>query len=95
MNDQSLQRSTDCFSVELVSPYSMTSFLDVTMLIMTTSEGELAIMKNHAPMILSLKAGSDLHIVSEQKKQSFDIIDGFVNVAGEKVTLVVNINEKH
>lgn len=80
---------SNSFYVELITPEKTRFKGDIDYLRLPGWEGEMGILKNHAPLISLLKPG-ELLAEYGGKKYNLAIGEGFVSVRDNKVLLVVD-----
>ena len=76
------------FKLEILSPAKPLFKGDAEIVILPGERGELGILKNHAPLLTSLKKGT-IRVKNKKEETSFDIESGFVEVDEKGVTVLV------
>lgn len=76
------------FKLEILSPAKPLFQGEVDMAILPGERGELGILKNHAPLLTSLKKGK-IRVKQEKEEVSFEIESGFLEVDEKGVTVLV------
>ncbi len=77
-------------TVEIVSPEKKLLERAVDMVVVPGSEGDLAAMPGHAPMIVLLRGGIvSLHEGSQVTEQFF-VAGGFAEITGERCTILAD-----
>jgi F-type H+-transporting ATPase subunit epsilon len=79
--------------VELVSPERILYSGEAEMVIARTTDGEIAFMTGHAPFIGSLGVGAVTIRTTEGDDLRAAVHQGFVEVTGDKVTVLSDIAE--
>jgi F-type H+-transporting ATPase subunit epsilon len=63
---------------------------DISSITVPGSNGQLQVLKNHAPLVSSLGKGEVRFVKSDDgRKQSFSITSGFVEVLNNEISLLV------
>jgi F-type H+-transporting ATPase subunit epsilon len=77
------------FHVELVSVEAKVWSGEAEMLVARTTEGELAVLAGHAPLLGELKEPSRVRIkLTGTEELAYDIAGGFLSVTNEGVTVL-------
>ena len=77
------------FRVDLVSVEAMVWSGEAEMVVARTTEGELAVLAGHAPLLGQLKEPSRVRIrTAGGDEVAYDIAGGFVSVASDGVTVL-------
>lgn len=77
------------FQVELVSVEAMIWSGEADMVVARTTEGELAVLAGHAPLLGQLKDPSRVRVKSVTGEEvAFDIAGGFLSVNNDQVTVL-------
>lgn len=79
--------------VELVSPERILFSGDATMVVCRTSDGEIAFMENHAPLIGVLGIGPVRIYQGDRIVERAAVHGGFVEVSNNKVTILSDVAE--
>ena len=66
---------------------------DVDMVVAPGTDGTLGILPNHAPLITTLAQG-ELRVVKNGAEQSLVVFGGFMEVTGDKVTVLADSAER-
>src|SRR5581483_2555196 len=76
--------------LEIVTPEAKTFSDDVEMVTLTGSEGEMGILPQHMPLMTQLVAGE---IIAKKGAETIFLAvgDGFVQVTGDKVSILTKI----
>ncbi|MEI6602742.1 MAG: ATP synthase F1 subunit epsilon [Clostridia bacterium] len=80
------------FSLEIVTPEKLFFREQVEMLVFKTPEGEIGILKSHAPIVAAVVASS-IRIKQNDKWRSASVASGFAQVLGDQVVLLVDSAE--
>ncbi|MDQ3176357.1 MAG: F0F1 ATP synthase subunit epsilon [Actinomycetota bacterium] len=75
--------------VEVVGPEEVLFSGEATQVLTRTTEGEVAFLENHAPFLGLLAANETRIWIQGGEVRSFDIAGGFVEVSGNKVSILV------
>lgn len=75
------------FALEIVTPENIFYNDNVEMVIMRTTKGDRAILKDHIPFVAGLVKGQ-LRIKKDGKFQDGTISGGFITVSKEKTTIL-------
>jgi F-type H+-transporting ATPase subunit epsilon len=76
------------FRVEIVAVEQQVWSGEAEMLIARTTEGELAVLAGHAPMLGQLKEPSRVRVRNGAEEQAWDVAGGFISVANDLVTVL-------
>jgi F-type H+-transporting ATPase subunit epsilon len=76
------------FNIEIVTPQKLYFSGEVVSVTAPGEEGQFQILKNHAPLLSSLKTGKVKLALADRTEQSFSISDGFLEVSGNKAILL-------
>jgi F-type H+-transporting ATPase subunit epsilon len=77
------------FRVEIVSVESRVWTGEAEMLVARTTEGELAVLAGHAPLLGQLKEPSRVRVrLADGEQVAFDIAGGFLSVTEDGVTVL-------
>lgn len=74
--------------VEVVTPEELLFSADAQMVVLPGTEGDFGVLKDHAPLISSLRVGGVTIEEGAGKKRSFFVSGGFVEVANERCTIL-------
>lgn len=77
----------DKINVEIVTPAKLVLCQDVDMVVIPGTEGDFGVLKNHAPLISSIRPGV-VEIQNDAKIQKIFISGGFAEVTGEQCTIL-------
>jgi len=80
------------FLLEIVTPERMFFNEQVEMLIFKTPEGEIGILRNHAPVVAAVISSSIRFKQNDEWKNAV-VASGFAEVLGDKVVLLVDTAE--
>lgn len=80
------------FKVEIITPERIFYSGDAQMIEFTTTEGDIGVYKNHIPLTAVLAPGIVTITESDGAKKAA-VHSGFVEILGEKVTLLAEIAE--
>lgn len=80
------------FKLEIVTPDKKFFNDDVEMIVVNTSRGQIGVLKNHAPMVFAVIAGTIKIRKDNQDKRAF-VSEGFMEVNNNVVTLMVDAAE--
>lgn len=75
------------FNLTIITPERSFFSDEVDMVIVNAIEGEMAVLKNRAPIITPLKTGK-IRIFIDKKERVAAVVDGYINV-GKYSTIVV------
>ena len=78
--------------LQIVTPEKMVVDLKADSVTVPTAKGEIGILPNHAPLISTLRAGI-LHYKSGNSSDEMVISGGFVEVSGNKVSILADVAE--
>lgn len=76
------------FRVEIVSVESRMWSGEADMLVARTTEGELAVLAGHAPLLGQLKEPSRVRVRTGDEEVSWDITGGFLSITEDGVTVL-------
>ena len=76
------------FNIEIVTPQKLYFSGEVVSVTAPGEDGQFQILKNHAPLLSSLKTGKVKLALADRTEQSFSISDGFLEVSGNKAILL-------
>jgi F-type H+-transporting ATPase subunit epsilon len=76
--------------LEIVTPESRAYSDDVEMVVLPAIEGEMGVYPQHVPLITQIKPG-ELVITKEGRQSALAVGEGFVEVTGEKVSVIVDM----
>jgi len=79
--------------VEVVSPERILYSGEATMVVCRTTDGEIAFLNNHAPMIGSLGIGAVRIYDGDRVIERVAVHGGFVEVSNNKVTILSDVAE--
>lgn len=74
--------------LEIVSPEKLLLSKPVDMVVIPADQGEMGILAQHAPMIVSLKAGTVRLYEGGRVTESLEVSGGFAEVTGTRVTVL-------
>ncbi len=77
------------FKFEVVTPDRVFYSDEIEMIIFETQNGEMGVMANHVPMLIANKP-CVLTMEKDKKRKYAFISEGFIEVAGGKVTAIVD-----
>lgn len=80
------------FRLQVISPARVFFDEDVTMVELRTSEGEIGVLPGHIPLTAVLQPGT-LRIQQEGGNKEAALLDGFVEIRGDKVTVLAEACE--
>jgi len=80
------------FQLKIVTPDRSFYSDEVEMVILRGIEGDLAILKNRAPLITPLDIGK-IRIVKDGKEKVAAVVDGYVTVSKNKTTVITDSAE--
>ena len=83
-----MANSDNGFNIEIVTPQKLYFSGEVVSVTAPGEEGQFQILKNHAPLLSSLKTGKVKLALADRTEQSFSISDGFLEVSGNKAILL-------
>ena len=76
------------FNIEIVTPQKLYFSGEVVSVTAPGEEGQFQILKNHAPLLSSLKTGKVKLALADRTEQSLTSSDGFLEVSGNKAILL-------
>ena len=76
------------FNIEIVTPQKLYFSGEVVSVTAPGEAGQFQILRNHAPLLSSLKTGKVKLALADRTEQSFSISDGFLEVSGNKAILL-------
>jgi F-type H+-transporting ATPase subunit epsilon len=76
--------------LEIVTPEARAYSDDVELVVLPAVEGEMGVYPNHIPLITQLKPG-ELVVTQNGKQTSLAVGEGFVEVTGTKVSVLVDM----
>ncbi|NMW20534.1 MAG: ATP synthase F1 subunit epsilon [Chlorobiaceae bacterium] len=76
------------FNIEIVTPQKLYFSGEVISITAPGESGQFQVLKNHAPLLSSLKNGKVKLALADRTEQSFSISDGFFEVSGNKAILL-------
>ena len=76
------------FKIEIVTPQKLYFSGEVVSVTAPGEKGQFQILKNHAPLLSSLKTGKVKLALADRTEQSFSISDGFLEVSSNKAILL-------
>jgi F-type H+-transporting ATPase subunit epsilon len=76
------------FPVELVSVEAMVWSGEADMVVARTTEGELGVLANHAPLLGELSDPSRVRIKNDTEEIAYDIAGGFLSITKDGVTIL-------
>ncbi len=76
------------FQIEIVTPQKLYLSGEVVSVTVPGELGQLQILKNHAPLLSSLKTGKVKLALADRSEQMFSIEDGFLEVSSNKAILL-------
>lgn len=80
------------FQVEIITPERIFYKGEATMIEFTTVEGDMGVYKNHIPLTTVLAPGI-VTITADTEQKKAAVHSGFVQILGDKVTLLAEIAE--
>lgn len=80
------------FMLEIVTPEKMFYSDEVEMVIARGIEGDLAVLKNRAPLITPLTIGK-VRIFKDGDERVAAVVDGYISVGREKTTIITDSAE--
>ena len=78
--------------LQVISPTRVFFDEDVNMVEMTTTEGEMGVLPEHIPLTAVLEPG-ELRIIQGEKVRKAALLDGFVEVRKDKITILAEACE--
>lgn len=76
------------FQIEIVTPQKLHFSGEIVSVLAPGADGLFQVLRNHAPLLASLKAGKVKLSLPDRSEQSFSIEDGFLEVSGNKAILL-------
>ncbi len=83
-----MANSDQGFNIEIVTPQKLYFSGEVVSVTAPGEDGQFQILKNHAPLLSSLKNGKVKLALADRTEQSFSISDGFLEVSSNKAILL-------
>lgn len=80
------------FNLTIVTPERSFYSDDVDMVVVNAAEGEMAVLKNRAPIITPLKTGK-IKIFKNNEERVAAVVDGYINVGKYSTIVVTNAAE--
>jgi F-type H+-transporting ATPase subunit epsilon len=80
------------FNLTIVTPERCFFTDEVDMVIVNAAEGEMAVLKNRAPIITPLKTGK-IRIFNDGGERVAAVVDGYINVGVHSTIVVTNAAE--
>ncbi|BDU50016.1 ATP synthase F1 subunit epsilon [Haliovirga abyssi] len=77
------------FKLEIITPQKVIYSNDVDMLITRTTEGDMGILANHAPLVTELAIG-EMKIKIGKDEEKYFVSSGFLEVSKEKVLILAD-----
>lgn len=77
-------------NASVVSPERVLFEGEATQVITRTTEGDVAFLAGHAPFLGTLVDGETRVYLPNGNVERFDVADGFVEVSGDTVTILVS-----
>ena len=74
------------FKIEIVTPQKLYFSGEVVSVTAPGEKGQFQILKNHAPLLSSLKTGKVKLALADRTEQSFSISDGFLEVSSNNIS---------
>ncbi|MBB1249700.1 MULTISPECIES: F0F1 ATP synthase subunit epsilon [unclassified Rhizobium] len=78
----------DSFSFELVSPERLLMSASATEVVLPATEGEMAVMANHAPFMTTIRPGVVTVKEASGQTQKFVVFGGFADIVPSGCTLL-------
>lgn len=78
--------------LEVVSPDKVVYTADINMLIVRSTDGELGILPNHAPLIAGLVPNA-MRLLTDDGEQLVAVSGGFMEVQPQKITVLASAAE--
>jgi F-type H+-transporting ATPase subunit epsilon len=82
------------FRVEIVSVESRVWGGEAEMVVARTTEGELAVLAGHAPLLGQLKEPSRVRVRTADEETSWDVTGGFLSITEDGVTVLAEHAEE-
>jgi F-type H+-transporting ATPase subunit epsilon len=76
------------FQIEIVTPQKLHFSGEIVSVMAPGIDGLFQVLRNHAPLLASLKSGKVKLSLPDRSEQSFSIQDGFLEVSGNKAILL-------
>lgn len=76
------------FQIEIVTPQKLYFSGEVVSVTAPGDLGRFQVLKNHAPLLSSLKAGKVKLALADRSEKLFSIVDGFLEVSNNKAILL-------
>lgn len=78
--------------LEIVSPKDVAYRADINMLIARSTDGDLGILPNHAPLIAGLVPNA-MRVLTDEGEQLIAVSGGFMEVQPKKITILASAAE--
>jgi F-type H+-transporting ATPase subunit epsilon len=76
------------FQIEIVTPLKSHFSGEVESVTAPGESGQFQVLKNHAPLLSSLKSGKVKLVMADRSENTFTISDGFFEVSNNKAILL-------
>ena len=80
-------------SLEIVSPEKLLVSLDVDMVVIPASEGDIGVLPDHSPMIVLLRGGEVILYEGEQITSRYFVTGGFAEITEKRCTVLADTAE--
>lgn len=80
--------------LKLVTPEKTLFEQEVRSVSLPTTEGEVTILPNHAPLVMMLKSGVATVVASDEKEDDIAIAGGFIQVGNNELTILADMAER-
>lgn len=77
------------FNLEIITPLKKILKDEVDMIIVRTTEGDMGVLANHAPLVAELAIG-EMKIKKDKEEISYFIAGGFLEISKEKVLILAD-----
>jgi F-type H+-transporting ATPase subunit epsilon len=79
--------------LEIVTAERVVYSDDVNVVVAPGVDGELAVLPRHAPLLTALKPG-EIRVVKESEESYIAVSGGFMEVMGDRVTILADVAER-
>lgn len=77
------------FKLEVITPLKQVYSGEVELVVLRTSEGDMGILANHAPLVAELAIG-EMKLKSEGKERNFFVSGGFLEVSQDRTLILAD-----
>ena len=84
--------ANELFKLQIITPDKMFYEGDIKMVVFTTTDGDIGVLKNHIPLTTTVASGLAKITVNNEEKQAI-VHGGFAEITGDKVTILADSAE--